>query len=253
MSLSRRKFIFRSVAGASALASIPVIISSSMTSEKKQGGKYSLFRKGNTILFQGDSITDAGREKEKQLPNNPRSFGSGYAFLIASKLLNALASKDLTLYNRGISGNKVFQLAERWEADCFNLNPDVLSILIGVNDYWHMRNGVYDGTIRIYENDYRILLQRTKDKLPDLSLIICEPFAVVDTSAVDKTWIKPMKEYQNVAKMLANEFGAIWVPFQKVFDEAVKHAPARYWTADGVHPSMPGAQLMAEAWLKSIE
>lgn len=210
-------------------------------------------KKGDVVLFQGDSITDAGREKERELPNNPQSFGSGYAFLAASRLMNELPELELTLYNRGISGNKVYQLAERWQKDCLDLNPNLLSILIGVNDYWHMRNGEYNGTSEIYENDYRALMQRTAGELPGVRLVICEPFAVVNTSAVNESWLEPLKEYQVAAKRIADEFNAVWVPFQKVFDEAVKHAPAKYWTGDGVHPSMAGAQLMAEAWLRAIK
>lgn len=252
MNLSRRNFLFKSAAGAAALASIPTIVSATIPGGGEKKNNFSLFGNGNTVLFQGDSITDAGRDKEKELPNNPRSFGQGYAFLAASALLNALPEKQLTIYNRGISGNKVYQLAERWQKDCLDLKPDVLSILIGVNDYWHMRNGKYDGTVEVYENDYRKLLQQTKEKLPGVKLVICQPFAVVNTSAVDETWVEPIKGYQAVAKKLSNEFNTLWVPFQDVFDEAVKHAPATYWTGDGVHPAMPGAQLMAEAWLKVV-
>lgn len=254
MNFSRRQFLSRSAVGTAALASIPAIVSASIApAKKKKGKKYALFQKGNTVLFQGDSITDAGRDKEKELPNNARSFGSGYAFLAASALMNNLAELNLTLYNRGISGNKVYQLAERWQKDCLDLKPDVLSILIGVNDYWHKRNGNYDGTVEVYENDFRALLQRTKKELPHVKLVICQPFYVLNTSAVDETWVAPMKEYQASAKKIAKEFDAVWIPFQEVFDEAVKYAPATYWTGDGVHPSMAGAQLMAEAWLRAME
>ncbi len=254
MNLSRRKFFVKTAAGTAALASIPAIVSASMyPSKSEKSKKYPLFEKGDTVLFQGDSITDAGREKERELPNNPASFGSGYAFLAASALLNELPGKELILYNRGISGNKVYQLADRWEKDCLNLDPNVLSILIGVNDYWHKRNGNYDGTVEVYEDDFRALLERTKKALPNVELVICEPFYVLKTSAVDETWVEPMKKYQASAKKIATEFDAIWVPFQDVFDEAVKHAPATYWTGDGVHPSMAGAQLMAEAWLRAVE
>lgn len=254
MSLSRRNFITRTLAGGAALASIPAIVSTAMPVKGNYSKKrFSRFEKGDTLLFQGDSITDAGREKEKELPNNPRSFGLGYAFLAASALLNELPEKELVIYNRGISGNKVFQLADRWQKDCLELKPNILSILIGVNDYWHMRNGKYDGTAEIYENDYRKLLKRTKNEIPNIRLVICQPFAVVGGTAVDESWIAPLKDYQMVAKKMADEFDAVWVPFQEVFDEAVKHAPAKYWTADGVHPAMPGAQLMAEAWLRAVK
>ena len=250
MNLSRRNFLFKSATGAAALASIPNIVSASIPAS---GIKKIVFETDDVVLFQGDSITDAGREKEKELPNNAGSFGGGYAFLAASYLLNAFPKKEMTIYNRGISGNKVYQLAERWQKDCIDLKPDVLSILIGVNDYWHKRNGQYDGTIEIYENDYRKLLQSTKEKLPGIKFVICEPFYVLETTAVDETWVEPMKKYQEAALKIAKEFDANWVPFQKVFDEAVKHAPGKYWTGDGVHPSMAGAQLMAQAWLKAVE
>lgn len=252
--MNRRRFLKQTAGGSVALASIPAIVTSTVSPfSENPNKKYSLFGKNNVVLFQGDSITDAGREKKKELPNNPRSFGSGYAFLAASSLLNALPEKNLGLYNRGISGNKVFQLADRWQKDCLDLKPNVLSILIGVNDYWHMRNGRYDGTVEVYESDYRKLLKDTKEALPDVHLIICEPFYLTNTSAVDESWVKPMKQYQAAAQKLTEEFDTIWVPFQKVFDEAIKYAPAVYWAHDGVHPSMAGAQLMAEAWLKAVE
>ncbi|WP_167617977.1 GDSL-type esterase/lipase family protein [Maribellus sediminis] len=251
MNLSRRNFLLKSTAGAAAVASIPAIVSSCVSKEAGSAAP-SIIETGDTILFQGDSITDAGREKTKELPNNGSSFGGGYAFLAASNLLNAMPEKGLTIYNRGISGNKVYQLADRWDKDCLDLKPNVLSILIGVNDYWHKRNGNYDGTVEIYENDYTKLLERTKKALPDVKLVLCEPFYVLETRAVDQTWIEPMQQYQAAAKRVSEAFDTLWVPFQAVYDEAVKHAPGTYWTGDGVHPSMAGAQLMAEAWLKVV-
>jgi len=252
MNLSRRSFIVKSTAGAASLASIPTIVSASIPDETEKGNS-SVFKRGNILLFQGDSITDAGREKKKEVANNAGSLGRGYAFLAASQILYAQPEKELKIYNRGISGNKVYQLAERWQKDCLDLKPNVLSVLIGVNDYWHKRNGRYDGTVEIYENDYRELLNKTKLQLPGIQLVVCEPFYVLETSAVDKTWVEPMKKYQAAAFRIANEFNALWVPFQKVFDEAVKHAPGKYWAGDGVHPSVAGAQLMAEAWLKVVD
>ncbi len=253
MNLSRRNFLLKSGVGAVTLASIPAIVSSCLPSGgENPKARYGLIREGDTLLFQGDSITDAGREKQNELPNHAASFGRGYAFLAASALLGQLPEKQLTIYNRGISGNKVYQLAERWPKDAFDLKPDILSILIGVNDYWHTRNRNYDGTVEGYENDYRDLLTRTKQELPNVTLVVCEPFYVLEASAVDQSWVEPMKQYQAAAKRISDEFNTQWVPFQKVFDEAVKHAPATYWTADGVHPAMPGAELMAQTWLQAL-
>jgi len=186
------------------------------------------------------------------LPNNGRSFGTGYAYIIASSLLQDLAVKNLTFYNRGISGNKVYQLADRWQEDCLDLKPDILSILIGVNDYWHKRNGRYDGTPEVYEHDFRKLLTRTKSELPGIKIVICQPFVLTGTTAVDESWLEPFKPYQESAANIAAEFDATWVPFQDAFDEAVNLAPSKYWAHDGVHPSMAGSQLMAETWLNAI-
>jgi lysophospholipase L1-like esterase len=209
--------------------------------------------RNNIILFQGDSITDSGRNKNDKTFNNSGSLGSGYPMLAGANLLEKKANLDLKIYNRGISGNKVFQLAERWDNDCITLKPDILSILIGVNDIWHKLAGNYNGTVDVYRNDYIALLERTKKALPDVRLIICEPFAVRDVKAVDDKWYPEFYEYQRSSKDIAEQFGATFIPFQKVFDEAQKRAPGAYWTGDGVHPTLAGAQLMAQAWLEAVK
>jgi lysophospholipase L1-like esterase len=205
------------------------------------------------VLFQGDSITDAGRNKEDQGYNTARILGTGYALLAAASLLNKHATLDLKVYNRGISGNKVYQLAERWDKDCLDLKPDVLSILIGVNDFWHKLNGNYNGTLEIYKKDLVALLDRTLKALPNVKLIIGEPFAVPGIKAVDGKWYPDFYAYQTAAREVAQSFGAILIPYQKIFDEAKKKAPGVYWTGDGVHPTLAGAQLMAEAWAKTVK
>lgn len=207
----------------------------------------------DVILFQGDSITDAGRKKDSDLANNAAALGTGYAFLAAAALLNDHADKNLKIYNRGISGNKVFQLAERWDKDCLDLKPNVLSILIGVNDYWHKHSGKYDGTVKVYQEGLRKLLDRTREKLPDVKLIIAEPFAVKGVKAVDDTWYPEFNDYRQAAADLAKQYNAAWIPFQKVFDDAGKTAKGVYWTHDGVHPSVAGAKLMANAWLEVVK
>ncbi len=251
MKTSRRNFFRNAGMGAAAVAGMP-LLTGSCSGNNEAGRISNYFFHGDVVLFQGDSITDAGRDKENEWPNHAGSFGTGYAQLAASWLLGEMAEKELTIYNRGISGNKVYQLAERWDKDCLMLKPNVLSILIGVNDYWHFRNGKYDGTPEVYEKDYRDLLNRTKEQLPDMRLVICQPFIVTDTSAVDETWLEPFKPYQEIARNIADAFDAVWVPFQEAFDRARKIAPPTYWTHDGVHPSMAGAQLMAETWLEAL-
>lgn len=204
------------------------------------------------IVFQGDSITDAGRDRGQYYANNSRGMGFGYVVLTASELLGTHPDKDLKIYNRGISGHKVFQLANRWDLDALALKPDVLSILIGVNDFWHMVNGNYDGDVTIYENDLRALLTRTKESLPRVKLIIGEPFAVRGGRAINDKW-SSFDQYRAANKKVAAEFSAAWIPYHQIFEEALKDASVDFWCPDGVHPSMAGAYLMKEAWMRTFK
>lgn len=245
----RRNFIKKASFGGVFAMGLSDIASSAYAGNKPT--KIAL-QKNDVILFQGDSITDAGRNREESASNNPRALGNGYAMLATSSLLYDHPEKKLQIYNKGVSGNKVFQLAERWEKDCLELKPAVLSILIGVNDFWHMINGEYAGTIDIYRNDFRALLDKTKQVLPGIKLIIGEPFAVPGVKAVNDKWFPTFYEYQKAAKEIAESFDAVFIPYQSVFNKAIKTAPGVYWTHDGVHPSLAGSQLMAEAWKEAV-
>jgi len=247
---SRRDFIWKAAFGTMAAISIPEILSAAVPKGKIKEIK---LQKDQVILFQGDSITDSGRNKEDTGFNTARNLGTGYPLLAGAVLLNKYEALSLKIYNKGISGNKVFQLAERWDVDCLDLKPDVLSILIGVNDIWHKLTGNYNGTVDIYRKDYITLLERTMKALPNVKLIICEPFAVKGIKAVDDTWYPEFDEYRKAAGEIARQFRATFIPYQSIFNEAQKRAPGSYWTGDGVHPTLAGAQLMAKAWMKAIE
>lgn len=249
---TRRNFLKKATFAGIGMAMIPDIAKAVVGEQKGVSSKNITLKKDSVILFQGDSITDCGRKRESITCNNTDQLGMGYALFTATSILNKYADKQPKIYNRGISGNKVFQLRERWEIDALSFMPDVLSILIGVNDYWHTLSGKYQGTVQIYENDLRNLLKYTKEKLPKLQLVLCEPFALSGGSAInDGAWFPMFNEYRTSLKKLAGEFDAVFVPFQSAFDEAVKVAPATYWSADGVHPDLPGRQLMAEVWMKA--
>ena len=109
----------------------------------------------------------------------------------------------------------------------------------------------YDGTVERYESGYRALLQRTFKELPNLKLVICEPF-VLRCGVINDKWFPQFDQYRAVAQKIANEFNALFVPFQIMFDDASKETPPEYWAKDGVHPSNPGAQLMAQEWLRAV-
>jgi lysophospholipase L1-like esterase len=252
---SRRRFLGNAMttaaglAGASAFGSAGCSEPMRQTAGRKSGGFIS---RGDVVLFQGDSITDAGRDRRREgNANDARASGTGYALFITSQLLAQRAAAGLKIYNRGVSGNKVFQLAERWDKDCLALKPNVLSILIGVNDIWHTLNGSYNGTVEIYEKDYRALIERTQRALPGVGLAICEPF-VLRTGAVNDQWFPEFDRYRAAPRRVATDSHAVFVPFQAMFNKAVQAAPPGYWAADGVHPTIAGAGLMARTWLETV-
>jgi len=249
--LNRRNFIQKTTLSTLAALSIPQLILSSFAEDNAKNKKIHLSQ-DDVILFQGDSITDAGRVKDDTHANASKALGSGYALLAGADLLNAYPAKNLKIFNKGISGNKVYQLAERWQKDTLDIKPTILSILIGVNDYWHMKKHGYEGTLETYRKDYSALLENTVEKLPGIKLIIGEPFSIPGT-AVDASWAPELKGYQQAAKELADRFGAAFIPYQKIFDNALKLTPVEYWAPDGVHPSVAGARLMASAWLEVVK
>ncbi|MBN8461022.1 MAG: SGNH/GDSL hydrolase family protein [Verrucomicrobia bacterium] len=206
-------------------------------------------KKGSVILFQGDSITDAGRDKKTPDANHAAALGNGYPALAAGALLGSYPDLELKIFNRGISGNKVPDLEARWQADTIDLKPDVLSILIGVNDLWHTLafGKTYKGTIQDYETGYRGLLERTAKELPGVRIVICEPF----TTRTDDDF-KPLAGYRAVARKLAEEMKLTFVPFQSAFDAALKAAPAGFWLGDGIHPTPPGHALMLQTWRDAV-
>jgi lysophospholipase L1-like esterase len=249
---TRRDFLKKGALAGLSLAMLPELAKAVVKEQNGLAATKINLKKDSVILFQGDSITDSGRNKENNVSNSLEQLGNGYALFTATQLLKTHADKQLKIYNRGISGNKVYQLRDRWEMEALAFMPDVLSILIGVNDYWHTLTAGYKGTVEIYENDLRALLKYTKDKLPNVQFVLCEPFALKGGSAIDEPrWFPMFDAYRVALKKLADEFNAVFVPYQSAFDAAMKLAPARYWSADGVHPDLPGRQLMADVWLEA--
>jgi lysophospholipase L1-like esterase len=211
-----------------------------------------MFSPGYRILFQGDSITDASRDRARLEPNDGAGLGRGYAFLSAARLLRDHPASDLRVHNRGISGNRVPDLQRRWAADTEELEPNLLSILIGVNDIWHKMEGRYSGSVQDYEDGFRALLEQTRRRLPSTRLVVGEPFAL-RFGAVTQHWFPEFDQRRAVAARIASEFGAAFIPFQSVLERAVGAGTSpTYWTTDGVHPTPQGHQLLADAWLETV-
>lgn len=211
-------------------------------------GRLDVIKSGNTILFQGDSITNAFRKSDEVC--NAYQLGSGYAMVVAANLLAGCPRDDFKFINRGVSGEGVLQLKKRWQADCVDLKPDVLSLLVGVND---CRPGQPQAGMSAadYEAAYRDLLQTTRDALPQVMLVLCEPF-ILPGKALFARATADIAAYGEIVNNLADEFDAAVVPLQDTFAEAVKRAPAEYWSFDGVHPNAQGHWLIAQAWLKAM-
>ncbi len=203
------------------------------------------FATGARILFQGDSITDGNRGRSAD-PNH--ILGHGYAFIISAKFGAAFAAMELDFMNRGVSGNTVRELQKRWENDTLELKPDMLSILIGVNDHSH---GV---PLDEYERTYNELITQARTANPKLRLVLCAPFTLPVGKRKEgyEAWRAGIQARQDVVARLAAKHDAALVHFQPVFDAACKVAPAEHWIWDGVHPTYSGHQLMADEWERTV-
>lgn len=224
---------------------LAVCLSGCSTLRSASNDPMPVFAEGTRILFQGDSITDGNRGRSAD-PNH--ILGHGYAFIIAAEYGAELPERHLTFMNRGISGNRVADLARRWQQDTVELKPDLLSILIGVNDL------CFGVTAAEYEEQYDQLLADTVKALPNVKLVLCEPFGL-PVGGKKEGWsgyYPKLVGRQAIVNRLGAKYHAPVVHFQKVFEDAAKRAPAEYWIWDGVHPTYSGHQLMADEWVRTV-
>lgn len=201
------------------------------------------------ILFQGDSITDAGRVKD-----NDVSVGVGYPLLVKAMLGFELPGK-YEFVNRGISGNRVVDVYARIKNDIINLKPDVMSILIGVNDVWHelsKQNGVCaDKYFKIYD----MLIDEVKSALPDIKIMIMEPF-VLKGSATEENWEAfdaEVKKRAAMAKKISEKYNLTYIKLQNGLDKLSKNMETTYWLRDGVHPTTMGHEYIKQEWIKAFK
>src|ERR1051325_3759554 len=207
---------------------------------------------GLVVLFQGDSITDAGRDRQVSEPNLARGLGSGYPLLVAAAALAAHPHRAPRFYKRGVGGDSAPGLASRWATDTLALAPDVLSVLVGVNDFWHKLSKGYTGTVQQYEDQYVALLDQPRRALPRVRLLVLEPF-VLRCGAVDDRWFPEFAERRAAARRVAEHAGAGFVPLQAAFDDLVRQGAPQYWAADGVHPTPAGHAVIAEQWRRAVQ
>lgn len=207
--------------------------------------------KGSRLLFQGDSITDMKWGRNQNDRNH--YLGHSYVYLIAARLGVDMPEAQLDVYNRGMSGHKVADLRARWQKDAIDMKPDLLSILIGVNDVGRSLEGV---DVTQWEADYRFILDASREANPDLRLVLLDPFVLAsgrlsDVDAFGK-WRDQVERLMAVVKQLATDYRAVHVRTQDVFDAAATAVTPEHWIWDGVHPLPQGHELIARAWLEEV-
>lgn len=204
-----------------------------------------LFQPGERILFQGDSITDGNRGRNED-PNH--ILGHGYVFLIAAAYGARWPEKNLDFLNRGVAGNRTVHLMERWQEDTLDLHPTLLSIMIGINDA--------NGRVPAAECEAQLdqLLHRTRQALPALKLVLCEPFTLPGKEHERdwEEWRADVALRQAATARLAQSHNAILVPFQSALEAACQRAPVPHWLWDTIHPTYSGHQILAECWIETV-
>lgn len=196
------------------------------------------------VLFQGDSITDAGRSRE-----NDAEMGAGYPTLVSAWFSAAYPQKNVRFLNRGISGNRASDLKARWQKDCLDLKPVWVSILIGINDTWRRYDSNDPTPVEVYRDNFRSILEATQKS--GAKIIILEPF-VLPVPDDRKTWRVDLDPKIQAARELAREYKTIYVPLDGIFAEASTRRSSDFWTPDGVHPSTAGHALISQAWLRAV-
>lgn len=199
------------------------------------------------ILFQGDSITDAGRDKR-----NYHDMGNGYPKYAAERLAQAFPEKNIEFINLGISGNRTDQLFDRLYADGVALQPDIVSVLIGINDVWHRYNAgqQIETTDEQIKANYRAILTRLR-KQTTAKIVMLSPYLL---DCDDKEAIREdLKTVLPIVRELAEEFADVYIPLDEHLKKALTTQPEpRYYSADGVHPNANGAAFIGKLYYEAV-
>jgi len=201
---------------------------------------------GATVLFMGDSITDAGRNR-----SNPLDLGTGYVMMVAERFSARHPEANVRFLNRGISGNRIKDLKDRWQKDCLYLKPDVVSILIGVNDTLGTFFWGDPRSIEGFEEDFAFILNLTRKNL-DPQIVLLEP-VLLPSPKEQMDLRRDIDARINVVRKLAHEYETALVRLDVIFSEAAKAKAPEFWSTDGVHPTLAGHALIADSWLGEME
>jgi acyl-CoA thioesterase-1 len=198
------------------------------------------------FVFIGDSITDCGRGGEAE------GIGSGYVRVVRDYLRAKDPAHAPEVLNRGVSGNKVTNLKDRWQKDVLDLSPGVLSVMIGVNDVWHALNPGGTGVdLETYRKTYAQLIAQVREKHPQCAVVLCEPTVISPPAHAKGN--ESLRPYVNAVRELAVGQKVALVPLHDVFLDAAKARPDIDWATDGVHPTSSGHMLIARQWLAATD
>ncbi|MCC3355514.1 SGNH/GDSL hydrolase family protein [Bacillus sp. REN16] len=205
-----------------------------------------LFKTNDRILFIGDSITDAGRLVD------PEGIGQGYVRLIRDYFYKDLSDLNLKVINKGVSGNRVTDLASRWNEDVIKLNPNWVSVSIGINDVWRQidqptMEQVYP---KKFEEIYTRLLTELSEETQS-QIILMEPTVIVEDRQSEGN--QKLIPYVEIVRKLAKVFNAILIPTHRVFIEHLAGMSSEILTKDGVHMNNAGNKLLADTWLAAVK
>lgn len=210
--------------------------------EQKRG--ICMLQKDSVIVFQGDSITDAG------CWGDPRGLGMGYPKMVADHISSFYTSMNITLYNRGISGNRSIDLVNRWDRDCIDLHPTIVTLLIGINDTWRKFDSNSPTSTEEYRSNCENIMKRTKDA--GAQLVVLEPFTI-PKGVITTEWYADIDPKINALRELSRKYADAYVPLNGIFAKLSIETSPDIWSGDGVHPSEAGHRIIADEILKIIE
>ncbi len=197
------------------------------------------------ILFQGDSITDTHRDY-----NDYHDMGEGYARYASAMIDDSFPDADFEFVNLGISGNRTSHLVDRLQSDFIDIQPDIVSILIGVNDVWHHHTDGIETTDEQFEANLRTILTAIKEKT-NAKIMMIQPFLFEEVGCGTKELLDELGRKQVVFERVAKEFADVYVPLSDIL-HAEMTEPQSYYTADGVHPNAEGSCFIGEFYLRAI-
>ncbi|WP_368645161.1 SGNH/GDSL hydrolase family protein [Alkalibacterium putridalgicola] len=203
----------------------------------------------DTLLFIGDSITDAGRDR-----TDPDDLGQGFPLLVSAYLQTNMPEQRLTFLNRGIGGDKLSDVKNRWEEDCLDLDPDIVTLLIGINDTWRNQDNnhiVTEEELAVFESDYRFLLKSLHQRT-DARVILMEPF-VLPYPKDRMNWRRDLDPRIQIVRKMAKEYQTELIPLDGLMNaQGIKNGFSYYTGEDGVHPTVAGHGYIAKAWLDAV-